>query len=114
MPLPEADGAYLFGVFLVGAYQEVLGDIHNLFGNTDVAHVRLTNTGFEIQHVTAGSAKMDVLHAVGYSVESMLDAYRIQMENADFTEEERRASIMMLENSLRAYTYFEEVPCSDG
>jgi arginine decarboxylase len=51
---PQAGKPYRLGIFLVGAYQEALGDIHNLFGDTDAANVRLTDSGYAFSHVKRG------------------------------------------------------------
>ena len=60
---------YRLGIFLVGAYQEALGDIHNLFGDTDAVNVRLTDGGtFEFSHVRRGDTTDVMLDYVGYDL----------------------------------------------
>ncbi len=80
------DGAsYLLGVFLVGAYQEILGDLHNLFGDTDAVHVRLDGDGgYQIEHLVEGD---DVTEVLAY----------VQYDRRDLTERVRR----LIERSLR-------------
>jgi arginine decarboxylase len=57
---------YMLGVFLTGAYQEILGDLHNLFGDTNAVHVELTDTGYQIGHVIKGDSVSEVLRYVEY------------------------------------------------
>ena len=52
---------YYIGIFLVGAYQEILGDLHNLFGDTDAVHVRLDGDGYRVEHVVEGDSVTEVL-----------------------------------------------------
>ncbi|MBP7215475.1 MAG: biosynthetic arginine decarboxylase, partial [Candidatus Kapabacteria bacterium] len=63
LPLPEytEDKPLFIGVFLIGAYQEILGDLHNLFGDTNAAHIVLTEDGYEIQQIIDGEEVADVL-----------------------------------------------------
>jgi arginine decarboxylase len=57
---------YYLGVFLVGAYQEILGDLHNLFGDTNAVHISLDETGYRIDHVVEGDSVTEVLGYVQY------------------------------------------------
>ena len=59
---------YYLGIFLVGAYQEILGDLHNLFGDTNTVHVSLAaGGGYHIEHVVAGDTVTEVLQYVSYA-----------------------------------------------
>ena len=72
-PLNESDGEpYWIGVFLTGAYQEILGDLHNLFGDTDVAHIRLDDgeeKGYRVNRIELGDRLSDVLGYVHFNAE---------------------------------------------
>ena len=64
-------------MFLVGAYQEILGDLHNLFGDTDAVHVRLGDDGrYEVEHVVEGDTVTEVLHYVQYDKGTLIEKVR--------------------------------------
>ena len=84
---------YYLATFLVGAYQEILGDLHNLFGDTDAVHVRLDGEKYSVEHVVKGDAIEDVLHYVSTrrrasspgsrrAVEAALKEERLTMEES--------------------------------
>ena len=73
---------YYLAMFLSGAYQEILGDMHNLFGDTNAVHVRLTDSGYQVRHVIKGDSVSEVLRYVGYDPDSMVEAVRRQAERA--------------------------------
>jgi arginine decarboxylase len=110
---PVADGQdYYLGVFLVGAYQEILGDLHNLFGNTNTVHVSLApGGGYHIEHVVTGDTVTDVLRYVSYSREDLVARVRRYAELAvrsnRMTLEETRSMLRMYEEGLSGYTYLE-------
>jgi arginine decarboxylase len=104
---------YLLGMFLNGAYQEILGDLHNLFGDTNAVHVRLSDDGgYQIRHVVKGDSIAEVLRYVEYMPEHMVEAVRKQAERAVssgmLTNEQMRTLIHHYEESLRSYTYLTE------
>ena len=75
-PFATGDDYYL-GIFLVGAYQEILGDLHNLFGDTNTVHVSLApGGGYQIEHVVAGDTVTDVLKYVSYAREDLVARVR--------------------------------------
>jgi arginine decarboxylase len=100
---------YYLGMFLSGAYQEILGDMHNLFGDTNAVHVRLTESGYQVRHVIKGDSVSEVLRYVGYDPDSMVEAVRRQAERAvssgQLTNEQMRTLMQHYEDSLRSYTY---------
>jgi len=97
--------SYRMGVFMVGAYQETLGDIHNLFGDTDTANVRLDgNGGYTIERQRKGDTTDVMLDYVGYSLEALRARYRALVSQAGLGE----ASYAALEAGLTGYTYLEE------
>src|SRR6185295_1014760 len=74
---------YYFGVFLVGAYQETLGDLHNLMGDTNVASVRFNQNGsFEFVREMSGDSIADVLSYVEYQPQRLLEQFRQSAEQA--------------------------------
>ena len=74
---------YYIGVFLVGAYQEILGDLHNLFGDTDAVHVRLDEDGrYSVAHVVEGDDVSQVLHYVQYEKSALIERVRRSIERA--------------------------------
>ncbi|HET6284883.1 MAG TPA: biosynthetic arginine decarboxylase, partial [Polyangia bacterium] len=103
---------YYLGVFLIGAYQEILGDLHNLFGNTNTVHVSLaTGGGYQIEHVVTGDTVTDVLKYVSYAREDLVARVRRFAELAvranRMTLEETRAMLRVYEEGLAGYTYLE-------
>ncbi len=103
---------YIMGVFLVGAYQETLGDLHNLLGDTNVVTVRLSHErGFEIEEELEGDAVTDVLSYVEYDPKEMIQRVRQSAERAvsrgAITAQERRSIMDTYTAGLRGYTYYE-------
>ncbi len=104
---------YILGVFLVGAYQETLGDLHNLFGDTNVASVRLDGQGgFRIEGELHGDSIADVLSYVEFSPQLLSTRFRDIAEQAvregKLSVSERRAMLRAFNDSLGGYTYFEK------
>lgn len=102
--------AYYLGMFLNGAYQEILGDLHNLFGDTHAVHVALTeDAGYHVRHVIKGDSVSEVLRYVEYQPDAMVDAVRRQAERAvsagRLTNDQLRTLMRHYEDSLRSYTY---------
>lgn len=109
---PLTEGDYYIGMFMVGAYQEILGDLHNLFGDTNTVHVsQAAGGGYHIEHVITGDTVTDVLKYVGYSKEEMTVRLRRSVEHAlrqrRMTLEESRNFLRMYETGLSGYTYLE-------
>jgi arginine decarboxylase len=74
---------YYLGVFLVGAYQEILGDLHNLFGDTDAVHVTLdAEGGYQVEHVVEGDSVEEVLTYVQYQRSTLVEKVRRTIEQA--------------------------------
>ena len=104
---------YLIGVFLVGAYQETLGDLHNLFGDTNVVGVQLGPNGeVQFSHEVDGDSVSDVLSYVEYDPKNLVARYRGLVERAvhegRINLSERRVFMDAYENGMRGYTYFEK------
>jgi arginine decarboxylase len=104
--------SYYLGVFLVGAYQEILGDLHNLFGDTNTVHVSLHGEdGYSIDGVVNGDTVTDVLRYVRYSRDQLVAKVRRSAETAlrakRMTLEESRHLLRRYEEGLSGYTYLE-------
>ena len=103
---------YYVGVFLVGAYQETLGDLHNLMGDTNVVSIRVDpDGGYEYVREIRGDSVADILSYVEYDPRRILDDLRATAERAvragRLTPSDRFAVLQAFEDGLRGYTYFE-------
>jgi len=101
---------YRIGFFLVGAYQEVLGDIHNLFGDTDAVEVHLTGDGYAMSQQRRGDTNDVMLDYVGYKLEALRAAYRDKVAAAALPGAEAERMNAELEAGLTAYTYLSDEP----
>jgi arginine decarboxylase len=104
---------YYLGAFLLGAYQEILGDLHNLFGDTNAVHVSLDDDGeVNVDTVIKGDTVREVLQYVQYSGDELLARMRKDVERAvrggKISLEESRRLLRFYENGLEGYTYLEE------
>jgi arginine decarboxylase len=109
---PFSGEPYYLGVFLVGAYQEILGDLHNLFGDTNTLHVALgEDGGYHLEHLVAGDTVTEVLKYVCYDRDDLLARVRRAAEAALraklITLEQSRQLLKMYEDGLAGYTYLE-------
>jgi arginine decarboxylase len=113
LELHTPNGAeYYLGLFLVGAYQEILGDLHNLFGDTNAVHVKLVGAGeWSIDHVFEGDTVRDVLGYVGYDGRELVQRVRQASERAlkfgKITPREAKALLRAYRSGLDGYTYLE-------
>ncbi len=102
------DEPYLLGIFMVGAYQEILGDLHNLFGDTHSINLEFTNAGgYQLLEPEQGDTIDDVLRYVHFSPEGLSRIYREKINQAGLNESQRRAYIRELDAGLTGYTYLE-------
>lgn len=99
---------YRLGVFMVGAYQDTLGDIHNLFGDTDAVAVRIDGDGYTLTRERQGDNAAVLLDYVGYDLADLRRAYRDKIHAANLTPGESAAFEASLEAGLNAYTYLAE------
>jgi arginine decarboxylase len=108
----DSSHPYYLGMFLNGAYQEILGDLHNLFGDTNAVHVRSTEYGYRIDHVIKGDSMAEVLQYVAYSPEDMIDAVRGQAEEAlsrgKLSLKQMRVLMKHYEDAMGSYTYLTD------
>ncbi|HXV36810.1 MAG TPA: biosynthetic arginine decarboxylase [Myxococcota bacterium] len=112
---PWTGAPYFVGVFLVGAYQEILGDLHNLFGDTNAVHVKLDDQGgYTIEHIVEGDAVQDVLGYVQYERRRLIEKVRQIIEGALRTNqislEESARLLERYEQGLKEYTYLAGQP----
>ena len=102
---------YIMAMFLGGAYQEILGDLHNLFGDTNAVHVRVEDYGYSVSNVIKGDAITDVLRYLQYDPEEMIERVRKQAERAlnagRMSLDQLRAFMAHYDKSLRGYTYLK-------
>ena len=106
------DEQYYLGAFFVGAYQETLGDLHNLFGDTNVVTIRLKEGGeFELLDEVEGDTVSEVLSYVEYEPKRLLEKFKAKAEKAvkehGATLEELKELVATYRDSLRGYTYYE-------
>jgi arginine decarboxylase len=100
---------YRLGIFLVGAYQEALGDIHNLFGDTDAVNVRLDARGdYEFSHLRRGDTTDLMLDYVGYDLGELRAEYANKIALAGITGAVADGLLASLEKGLTGYTYLAE------
>ena len=99
----------ILGIFLTGAYQEILGDLHNLFGDTNAVHVRLNDQGaYEITDLVEGDTVTEVLNYVQFGASQLLATFRRKVNAASsLTREEANAFIADYVAGLEGYTYLE-------
>ena len=117
LPLHPFNGQddYYLGAFLLGAYQEILGDLHNLFGDTNAVHVRLSETGEVIlDAVIKGDTVREVLNYVQFNVRRAGDAscgttWRPPCAKAASATRNPASLLRFYEEGLHGYTYLEAV-----
>ena len=102
---------YYLALFLGGAYQEIMGNLHNLFGDANAVHIQLTPSGYHIEHVVKGDTMKEVLSYVQYDAESLVESIRRQTEAAlqqnKITLSESQLLLQNYERSLSQYTYLQ-------
>ena len=99
---------YIIGIFLTGAYQEILGDLHNLFGDTNAVHVRISGGGYDLTHLVHGDTVTEVLNYVQFNASDLLGTFRRKVANAkDLTRQESNTYIAEYVAGLEGYTYLE-------
>ncbi|AIX72613.1 MAG: biosynthetic arginine decarboxylase [Mixta calida] len=111
MPMPQydADNPPMLGFFMVGAYQEILGNMHNLFGDTEAVDVYAFQDGsVEVQLSDEGDTVADMLEYVQLNPQELLDLFRSQVKQSDLDEELRAQFLEEFEAGLYGYTYLED------
>lgn len=113
LPLhPVAQGEhYYIGVFLVGAYQEILGNVHNLFGDTNAVHITVDDEGYSIDKTIDGETVVNVLEYVQYDPKRVVQRLETWVSRAvkegRITIEEGKEFISNYRSGLYGYTYLE-------
>ncbi len=113
LPLHDirVEDEYMLGIFLVGAYQETLGDLHNLLGDTNVVSVRLESGKLKYSRELEGDTVSEVLTYVEYEPKELIRRFRVLAEDAvtkkRISAKERHAIMEAYEEGMRGYTYFE-------
>ncbi|HEX2937203.1 MAG TPA: biosynthetic arginine decarboxylase [Bacteroidales bacterium] len=109
-PLKSKESYYI-GVFLVGAYQEILGDLHNLFGDTNAVHVSVSDDGYSIDQIIDGETVAEVLDYVQYNSKKMVRTVETwattAVKNGIITAEEGKEFLSNYRSGLYGYTYLE-------
>jgi len=103
---PEKDQRYLLGIFMVGAYQEILGDNHNLFARTHSLEVSLQNGSLHLSSVFRGDSAKSALAEVGYDEHEMLEAITEKVTaQTSLSTDQRKSFLLALDQNLDQYTY---------
>ena len=108
--LDDSDSYYV-GIFLIGAYQEILGDLHNLFGNTDAVSISIDNSGYHIEEVESGDTVGEILGYIQYNRSELVQKMRRSTENGIKKNLISRLDAKLLmrnyEDGLSGYSYLE-------
>lgn len=114
LPLHPYDGSpYYLGAFLLGAYQEILGDLHNLFGDTNAAHISMDDDGqVVVENIIKGDSVNEVLHYVQFNGRELIDRLQAAVDAAiregRIDHKQAGAFVHFYEEALNGYTYLEE------
>ncbi|KRG71917.1 arginine decarboxylase [Pseudoxanthomonas dokdonensis] len=106
----ESGDSYHLGIFLVGAYQEILGDIHNLFGDTDAVEVSVSGQDYAISQQRRGDTTDVMLDYVGYRLDELRATYAQRVQAAGLDDGESKQLADALEAGLTGYTYLADGP----
>jgi len=102
---------YYMGVFLVGAYQEILGDMHNLFGDTNAVHITVNEKGYNIEQIIDGETVAEVLDYVQYNPKKLVRTLETwvtsSVKNGRISVEEGKEFLSNYRSGLYGYTYLE-------
>lgn len=104
----ESDGTpYFLGIFLVGAYQEILGDMHNLFGDTNAVNVVVDHNGYTLRDTRHGENAADLLRHVHIPPRALVRTWQRRLARCDLSDEEKADLHKLLESGLQTYTYLD-------
>jgi arginine decarboxylase len=108
LPPYDANNPYHLAFFLVGAYQEILGNLHNLFGDTNSLDVKLTGNGrFEINDLVSGDTVTNVLNLAHFDTKKLLQSYEKQLINTDLSQEKIQVYLNELRSIFTQQTYLD-------
>lgn len=110
LPIPQYQPGqqYHIAMFMVGAYQEILGDLHNLFGDTDSVHVELNEQGYQLTNAIKGDSVKDVLKFVDYDSAILAENFAATIAKLSVSDTEKAQFLTELNAGLAGYTYFED------
>jgi arginine decarboxylase len=107
----KSNQSYYMGVFLVGAYQEILGDLHNLFGDTNAVHVSISGDGYKIDRIIDGETIAEVLDYVQYNSKKLVRTVETWVTSSvkagNISAEEGKEFLSNYRSGLYGYTYLE-------
>ena len=102
---------YYLGIFLIGAYQEILGDMHNLFGDTNAVHISVNDEGYNIDQIIDGETIDDVLEYVEYDTKKLVKRIEVwvtqSINSKKITAAEGKEFLANYRSGLYGYTYLE-------
>ena len=105
----NSDRPYYLGIFLVGAYQEIMGNLHNLFGKTNVVQIKVDGNNYQVESVVYGDTIKEVLKSVRYDSADLIETMRcrteIALQDENITLEEAQKLLQNYDSSLNNYTY---------
>lgn len=105
----DSDKEFFIGVFMVGAYQEILGDMHNLFGDTDSVDVSvIEHNRFQLNNLQFGDTVEDVLEYVNFEADDLRQALIRQFDQAELGVSEKQMMLSEMLDGLKGYTYLEK------
>jgi arginine decarboxylase len=104
----DSSQPYLIGFFMVGAYQEILGDMHNLFGDTHSINIELDDKGYHFYDLQEGEHVSDLLDYVHINSEDLKTAYRKKLANSQLSDQQQQEYEKELIAGLRSYTYLSK------
>ncbi len=108
----KSNDSYYLGVFLVGAYQEILGDLHNLFGDTNAVHISVNEKGYKVDQVIDGETVAEVLDYVQYNAKKLVRTVETwvtsSVKKGRITAKEGKEFLSTYRSGLYGYTYLEK------
>lgn len=108
LPQFKPDNPYAIGFFLVGAYQEILGNLHNLFGDTNSLDVRLSDEGhFEIDDLVSGDTVTNVLNLAHFDIKKLIQSYEKQLINSELPRDVMQSYLNELRSIFSQLTYLD-------
>lgn len=108
LPPYDINNPYAIGFFLVGAYQEILGNLHNLFGDTNSLDVKLSDDGqFEINDLVSGDTVTNVLNLAHYDIKKLIQSYEKQLIHAELPKETMLSYLNELRSTFSQLTYLD-------
>ena len=110
IPLPNSidKKTSILGIFLVGAYQDVLGDNHNLFGKTHSVEVLYKNGAYQIQNIERGDTIASILGGVGFDLKFLIAEYKKKFKNLSLPKARKTKFFNFIQEIMNNYTYLNK------